>query len=247
MGKSPEYVKKQGTINPFRNAMKKFTLLELLIVIAILGILVTMLLPSLRNSKKVALSAVCMSNLNQLGKCSIRFAVDHNRRVPAAGANLPYTNSSWWTASLNGGGYLQWTEDAMTCPSLPFEGDWSSENYVTYGAPREFNWRNPRIGEIEPPDAPYFGFDIALVDSPEEFFWYGDSAKLAGGVLFQWQTYEYQYKNRGRASALRIHTRHSNKANIWFVDGHVSSNSIGSLKKLEVDYIFTEEGSAIGL
>ncbi len=224
--------------------MKKFSLMELMVVMAIIAILVSLLIPTLSSARKKGRAAVCASNLNQLGISAFAFAMDNDRKVPAAGASgsLPYTGSSWWTGSLAGGGYINWTEEAMTCPSLPFEGDWSDEDFVTYGAPREFNWRNPRPGEIQ---SPYFGFKITQVESPSEFFWYADSAKLSGGVLKQWNTYEYGYKNRGRASALRIHTRHSEKANVWFVDGHVSPHHLTSLKGLGVDYIFSESGVAI--
>ena len=42
--------------------MKKFTLLELLVVVAIIGILSSMLLPSLRKARKEAMGSVCKSN-----------------------------------------------------------------------------------------------------------------------------------------------------------------------------------------
>lgn len=46
--------------------MKRFTLIELLIVVAIIGILVSILLPTLSKAREKALSAVCMSNQKQV-------------------------------------------------------------------------------------------------------------------------------------------------------------------------------------
>jgi prepilin-type N-terminal cleavage/methylation domain-containing protein len=62
--------------------MKKFTLLELIIVMAILGILISLLLPSLRNAREHTKMAVCLSNQNQLGKRIFLFAHEHNQQIP---------------------------------------------------------------------------------------------------------------------------------------------------------------------
>ncbi|MDD7985105.1 prepilin-type N-terminal cleavage/methylation domain-containing protein [Lentisphaera marina] len=222
--------------------VKKFSLIELLVVVAIIGILASLLLPTLKEARKKSKSAVCKSTIGQLGVSAYMFADDNDGRIPVSGAagSFPNTPGRWWTHALNGGGYVKWTEEAMSCPSLPYEGDWLNDtNYVTYGAPR----LGGRTGEIT---SPYSGFKLTEVESPSEFFWYSDSAKKSDGVIHQWNNYEYWYKNNnGKSSGLRIHNRHSEKANLWFADGHVSSHWLGSMKQLGIDYIFTENGTAL--
>ena len=69
--------------------MKKFTLIELLIVIAIIGVLVSILLPSLRKARETAKFTVCKSNLSQHAKLVMIASKDNSNR-------LPYFDNSGW-------------------------------------------------------------------------------------------------------------------------------------------------------
>ena len=51
-------------------SVKQFTLIELLVVIAIIGILSSILLPSLSEARLKAMGAVCKSNMKQLNVMS---------------------------------------------------------------------------------------------------------------------------------------------------------------------------------
>ncbi|MCM8531469.1 MAG: type II secretion system GspH family protein [Lentisphaeraceae bacterium] len=57
---------------------KKFTLIELLVVVAIIGILVSMLMPALQNARYEAKNAVCKSTLRQLGIAHTVYADSNN-------------------------------------------------------------------------------------------------------------------------------------------------------------------------
>lgn len=61
--------------------IKRFTILELLIVIAIIAVLLSLLLPSLHKSRMIAKKAVCLSNTNQVQKILIGNTHNHNGRI----------------------------------------------------------------------------------------------------------------------------------------------------------------------
>ncbi|MDP7011504.1 MAG: type II secretion system protein, partial [Verrucomicrobiota bacterium] len=61
---------------------RAFTLIELLVVIAIIGILASLLLPTLANAKRRAKRTTCVSNLAQISKAFIGFANDNQFRMP---------------------------------------------------------------------------------------------------------------------------------------------------------------------
>lgn len=70
--------------NAGRIKMKKFTLLELVVVISIFGILMTILLPSLRKAKEASMLAVCISNHSQINTAAWAFSVQNNNHFMPA-------------------------------------------------------------------------------------------------------------------------------------------------------------------
>ena len=73
---------------------RSFTLLELLIVIAIIGILLSLLLPSLFKARKKAELAVCLSNQKQIGTAMLAYIVSNDAFYPVYGDKY-VDNISW--------------------------------------------------------------------------------------------------------------------------------------------------------
>lgn len=63
-------------------SLKKFTLIELLVVVAIIGILASMLLPSLSRARNKAKDAVCLSNQRQIGVLIQSYTISHDDILP---------------------------------------------------------------------------------------------------------------------------------------------------------------------
>ena len=108
--------------------IKKFTLIELLVVIAIIGILSSMLLPSLGAAREKTKTAVCLSQLKQLGTAYIMYTDSNN------GMFLPriFSENQFWMGLLYP---LHESEEVIQCPSVqhPVTSGW-------YWGDKEYAW-----------------------------------------------------------------------------------------------------------
>ena len=69
-----------------------FTLVEILVVIAVMGVLAALLLPTLGRAKESARATACLSNLRQVGTSLQLYVQDHDNRLPVMYDALISTN-----------------------------------------------------------------------------------------------------------------------------------------------------------
>ena len=65
-----------------RGGVQGFTLLELLVTVAVISVLIAILIPTLSSMRETARKAVCKSNLGEVYRAVTVYANDHNQRVP---------------------------------------------------------------------------------------------------------------------------------------------------------------------
>lgn len=102
---------------PYRRHTNAFTLIELLIVIAIIAILAAILFPVFARARENARRASCQSNLRQIGLGILQYVQDYDEVLPSAA----YGNSD-----NNVGSYYRWqdaiysyvkSQQIFNCPS----------------------------------------------------------------------------------------------------------------------------------
>ena len=103
-------------LNKQKLCKRCFTLIELMVVIAIMGILLSILLPSLSRVREKAKRSVCLNNLKQCGVVSILYADSNNSRFnPTLGPH-------------NSGASLHWIGSKTKDGFDPYIGDWEVTN-----------------------------------------------------------------------------------------------------------------------
>ncbi len=212
---------------------KKFTLIEMLVVIAIMAILAAMLLPALSKARDAAQSTSCINNLKQVGLSIHMYEMDMER-FPAVtqSDNQYFTN---WASDLYFNGYIS-TNQILFCPMARVRAvanqAWcdpgSTLNCVVY--PNSvWLYLYPGYGASNNLMDLKKNIKMASVKRPSEILMVGDSETRANNyVPIHWIV-------RQREPSAAPSPRHKtfSQANICWVDGHVSSvlNPVMELQK----------------
>lgn len=231
------------------NLTRGFTLVELLVVVAIVAILASLLLPALGRARQQARSTECVNNLRQLYLANTMYAAEHDGFfVPAA-------------SDLDGpsGGLIRW-HGARTAPDAPFDGKQGPlAEYLVESRVKEcpvffefredgdvdnafesgtggYGYNNAYVGGRfhikEFPDSLRSGNRDVRIQRPGTTIMFADAALPQPGHLIEYGFLEPPHfvdpeNPQGNAafgfSSPSLHFRHYGRVNVVWCDGHISS------------------------
>lgn len=224
-----EIIRKFGNTSSDRMSLPKhshlgrgFTLMELLIVVALIGVLFALLFPALGSFRDKALSAKCVGNLKNIGG--------------AIGINVSDNGGKWlvmdqmygsWDKTMRDRGILA-SDKASFCPSCKPN---TYELFQTYGATWMGNTAVPEDKNVllystnSQGTRTYYEVNTMAISQPSKFLIMADSYTTRyGGSQY--------HIVQGNTGMDEIHLRHNGRANVLFADGHVNALDPKGLKEI---------------
>lgn len=107
-----------------------FTLVELLVVMAIVGLLASLLFPAMQSSLMSARRAACASNMRQLGLGFMLYAAVHDGQLPPTSHSTGGNAAGAWIALLKP--YIGNTDAIRVCPSDPLRRERAIAGATSY-------------------------------------------------------------------------------------------------------------------
>jgi prepilin-type processing-associated H-X9-DG protein/prepilin-type N-terminal cleavage/methylation domain-containing protein len=185
-------------------ALQAFTLVELLVVIGIIGVLISLLLPSLNKARQQAKSVQCTSNLKQIGLGILMYCNDnHGHLMPAVRYNavggietnngtIPSASTQEWPSFLVDGNYVA---TPVTFGSGPYSAEIASADYSKSVfhcpeglQPEDVPSRNKPYAKWDPAGAAPTGCEDSQAGSSNAYFetWYSCNGADFAGTFGIW-------------------------------------------------------------
>lgn len=218
-------------MNTHRAARKAFTLVELLTVIAIVGVLAGLVMAGLSKARESGRGAACLGQLRQLAAASQLYAGDNKGVLIPLCTGTGSLDAKTWRVYLEP--YIGVSAEALHCPSDPVSAVIDSSKRglrpASYGINKsnglhEYLGANTqkRTVQIVSPATSIFMSDIAQVTNPGSPVAQWTSADQSNAGSFGYARFPGDPSFSG-GDPWNVFPRHGGKANVAFYDGHMAS------------------------
>lgn len=225
-----------------------FSLIELLVVVAVLSLLMAFLLPALSKAKSTAQAAHCRKNLRHLGIAMTMYVNEFNRYPLACNPTLSTKRqfglmsveraSTWYDA------FLPYADDdvmAVNCPvaSSTFKlkradllfSQYGCYGYNAFGTAWRYADKKLGLGKYEKafPTDPYDEVAPSNIRVPSEMIAVTDASVLANGIISPVGGPKDYWPSKLNSTNAKPSSIHLGAANTLFCDGHVANISVNKL------------------
>ena len=192
-----------------------FTLIELLIVIAIIAILAGLLLPALNSARMRANSVTCLNQLRQIGTGMINYTRDYQDYVPFCRQkwnNTAQYMDSWivmlwpYVGNSSYGNFFSDRKTIFLCPAATGFNNWGGG--IGLSAEKGGHSLTNYAKSVK----------ITKIANPSRIIMLGDSGQFTSGGIM---TASRHFKCPDDWGTYTLDARHSGFANGAMLDGHV--------------------------
>ena len=199
-----------------------FTLVELLVVIAVIALLMGILLPTLSKARRLAKKMVCLSNMRQMGLALQGYIADNSDRLPPSSCHTSDPKEYWLTL------LTRYTKETLLfrCPEDKAKVfiDW---NKSIDEQPADARWSSFALNALLDPLCSLYSGQyncVTAIRRPQFCVYVAESPS-------SWTNYDHihpeqWFYNIDLAKGQIAWDRHSGKSNYLFVDGHVETLEI---------------------
>ena len=237
---------------------KTFSLIELLVTIAVIAILAGLLLPALNAAREKGRGIACAANLKQIGIFLLTYADDNNSWGPDgidtnfhSGGN---TFAQLWQdrlmyyympnvpvghvhhAEIKDG--IRKIRPIFVCPASGYAQSASTDTallYRNYG----INYHMAAHEKVNSPYQADAGMRASTLTSPSERTWVADRGTNIKTQVFSKNVYYIQSGAHKNVEGYDIGYRHVGLANFVFADGHTASRTLRQTPESYMEYFFS--------